>query len=254
MAQSPYIFLCDDDVEAPNDYLLKIAEYLSKNPEEGIATGYFLQKNEKGKWVYQYPTTSFLTYLWNFIFQLSVWGDFSQIKTNFVTKFIFLLIKKFYDKRGNSYTLAGWPLITNFSEQVIKTSVYTLGAAIVKKEWLLSSPFDELLVPNGIGDNYGIIANLPYHQPIKILTEAYVYHHHAPENRLKAAATYQCRVFALHYFMKKSSKFRYINIMFLYWSLAGHTIYQIAKLNGTMVKASLKTIITLIAEGNPYLK
>lgn len=252
MAKFSYILLCDDDIEAPNDYLFKMVNYLSENPETGIATGCVLQKNELGKWVYQYPTTSFFVYLWNFIFQLSVWGDFSEVKTNIFTKPIFVLIKQFYDKRRNSYTLAGWPLITSFTKPVTRTSIYGLGASVIKREWLISSPFDEQLVPSGIGDNYGITIKLRYNKPIHILTEAYVYHHYAQENRLKAALSYQYRVFALHHFIKKSSKFNYINILFLYWSIVGHTIYQISKLNGKMVKVSLKTLVTLVIGMNPY--
>ena len=254
MAISPYVFLCDDDVEMPPDYLSKITAYLNEHEEAGIVTGYFLQKNKDGEWEYQYRNTSFLKCLWNFIFQLSCWGDFSLIKTNFIIAPLLSLIKKWYAKRGNTYTKAGWPLLTDFTRTVIRTSVYTLGAAVVKKEWLLASPYEEKLVPNGIGDNYGITANMHYHMPIHILSDTHVWHHHAPENRLKNIAAYRYRIYALHYFMVNSSRFNRFNIMFLYWSLLGNILSQTFTLKPRLAGTSFTTLIVLACGQNPYLK
>jgi glycosyltransferase involved in cell wall biosynthesis len=254
MATHPYILLCDDDVEMPEDYLLKLTTYLSEHEEAGIVTGLFLQKNNDAEWEYQYKTTSLLKCLWNFIFQLSCWGDFTLIKTNFLTAPFLNAIKKWYAKRGNTYSNAGWPLLTHFTNPVTRTNVYTLGAALIKKEWLLASPFEEKLLPNGIGDNYGVTLNLPEVQPVHLLTEAFVWHHHAPENRMKMVTAYRYRIYALHYFMKKSDRFNYLNILWLYWSLIGNFIWQTGTLKFNLAFTSAYTLLLMGIGKNPYLR
>ncbi len=253
MAKSPYIFLCDDDIEVPEDYLLKLSDYLAQNPEAGIATGYFLQKNEIGVWAYEYPITSFAKFLWMFIFQNSIWGSLGHVKTNFFTQPIFDRINKLYKKRKNTCTLAGWPLITDFSSPVIRTTCYSLGAALVKKDWLTAVPFDENLTPNGIGDHYGITINLSDLQPVHILTDTHVYHHYSSENRLKSALSYQYRTLALHYFMVKSSRFGKVNIAFLIWSLMGNLIFQLLNLQLNFAKSTFITIIKIVSGQNPLI-
>jgi len=254
MATSPYILLCDDDVEMPEDYLLKLTTYTSAHEEAGIVTGLFLQKNKNAEWEYQYRTSSLLKCIWHFIFQLSCWGDLEDIKANFITAPLLRYIKQWYEKRGNTYSLAGWPLLTNFTCPVTRTAVYTLGAALIKKEWLLASPFEEKLVPNGIGDNYGVTHNLPEPQPIHLLTGAFVWHHHAPENRLKIITAYRYRVYALHYFLVNSKKFTAINRLFFYWSMLGNLLFQTFGLQGKLAATSMSTIVILMLGQNPYLK
>lgn len=253
MAECPWILLCDDDVEMPADYLMKLANYLSENEDAGIVTGLWLQKNKDGLWQYQYRTTSAIKCFWTFIFQLSCWGDFELIKTNFLTKALLGRIKIWYKKRGNGYSLAGWPLLTSFSSPVTRTAVYTLGAALIKREWLLASPFEEKLVPNGIGDNYGVTLNLPHAKPIHLLPGAQVWHHHAPENRLKTITAYRFRIYALHYFMKNSSCFNRWNRLFLYWSLVGNLLGQTFTLQLKMAGTTLSSMWILCSGKNPYL-
>ena len=253
MAANPYILLCDDDVEMPEDYLLKLTTYLADHEDAGIVTGLFLQKVEDGRWEFQFRSSSFTKCAWNFIFQLSCWGDFELVKPNFLTRPLLNVIKKWYTKRGNTYTLAGWPLLTKFTNPITLTSVYSLGAALIKKEWLLASPFEEKLVHNGIGDNYGVTLNLPVAQPIHLLTEAFVWHHHSPENRLKMITAYRYRVYALHYFMVNSNKFSASNILFFYWSMLGNLLLQIFTLQGKLAVTSLSTIMVLLFGKNPYL-
>lgn len=254
LATHPYILLCDDDVEMPVDYILKLTTYLAEHKDAGIVTGLFLQKNNEGLWAFQFRTTSFVKCLWNFIFQLSCWGDFELILTNFFTAPLLQAIKKWYKKRGNTYSLAGWPLLTHFTHPVTQTDVYTLGAALIKKEWLLASPFEEKLVPNGIGDNYGVTLNLPQAQPIHLLTGAFVWHHHAPQNRLSMITAYRYRIYALHYFIKKSNRFSTINRLFLYWSLLGNFLSQALSFQFKLAWASASTMMALCFNKNPYLQ
>jgi glycosyltransferase involved in cell wall biosynthesis len=253
LAKSPYIFLCDDDIELPPDYISKISAYISENKNAGIITGCVLQKDKNENWKHQFRTTSFLRFLWDFIFQLSVWGDFSLIKKNFINTPIIKFIERFYQKRENTYSLAGWPLLSNFTSPVTRSSVYGLGASIIKKEWLLESPFDENLVSNGIGDNYGITSNLPYHQPIHILLDTFVWHHRSPENRLKSIESYTYRIFALHYFMRKSPHFAWLNIISLYWSLFGNFLSQIFTFQLKLAFTTIQILLTLLFSQNHYL-
>lgn len=117
----PWIFLCDDDIELPVDYLQKLNEYIDVHPECGALTGRWLQK-EQGSWTDQYPVKDFRDLTWRFIFQLSVWGSIDDTKLPLYLKPLFFLIKNFYRKKGNDFTLAGWPLITDWHGEVFRTS------------------------------------------------------------------------------------------------------------------------------------
>lgn len=254
LARHDYVFLCDDDVEMPADYLLKLATYLTGHNDAGVVSGLFLQKDQYGNWEYEYRSSSMVKCTWNFAFQLSCWGGFDLVKPGWLAAPLLARVKKWYKKRGNNYSLAGWPLLTAFSSPVTRTSVYTLGAALVKREWLLQSPFEEKLVPNGIGDNYGVTLNMPVEQPVHLLTGAFVWHHHAPENRLKSITAYRYRIFALHHFMKNSSRFNRGNRLFLYWSLLGNTLSQCFSLRFNLALTSLTTLFQIASGNNPYFR
>src|SRR6185295_17891110 len=96
---------------------------------------------------------------------------------------------------------AGWPVITDFSGDFFITPVYGLGASVVGREWLLLSPYEELLDRHGIGDNYGVAMSFPV-TGIHVLNNAFVYHHQEPANRLQRPLQYLRRVFALDYFIR----------------------------------------------------
>src|SRR5687768_17940800 len=63
-----------------------------------------------------------------------IWGEIKCSK-----KF-----SRYYQQKGNHISKAGWPVLTNFTGEYFTTPVYSLGAALVKKQWLLHSPFDEV--------------------------------------------------------------------------------------------------------------
>src|SRR5882762_9095293 len=44
IASSPWIFLCDDDIEIPPDYLQKLVDHIAVRQETGALSGLFLQK------------------------------------------------------------------------------------------------------------------------------------------------------------------------------------------------------------------
>jgi len=249
-----HIFLCDDDLELPKDYVARIKEFLLQNPKANIATGLVYEKNEKGDWAYEYPAASAGELFWKFIFQQSVWYDIDKTETGYFGGWILLLMSHFYATRGNSYTLAGWPVVTQFTKPVFTTAFYGLGASVVKKEWLVASPYDELLDANGIGDNYGVALHFPELPAIHVLSELPVYHHKEEANRLSGGESYYRRGLALHYFMHGSTRFTGANRMLFVWSLLGNWAAFLAKRNWEYLRASNRLFKAIVLRNNPYIR
>lgn len=252
-AVSPYIFLCDDDMEYPPDYVSTLVRHLQENPDTGAVSGVWLNVASDGQPVFQYPTISFQNLLWNFIFQLTVWADLDAIQPNLWNHIPLGLIKKFYAARKNTFTLAGWPLISEFGTPVFETAIYSLGASIVNRNWLLQSPFDEILDRHGIGDNYGVAINFPGKQGIAVLTDTYTIHHRTSQNRLPYELIYFRRLMALHYFMVKSERFSASNRGFLLWSLLGNWFSQTFRGNKALARATARALKLIATGRNPYL-
>src|SRR5215203_1952162 len=110
LAKSEWIFLCDDDIEIPADYLQKLTTYINDHPDTGAISGLWLQK-DGNTWTASYPETSARQLLWKYIFRLSIWGPIKCSGNNFVIR----KIKRYYQDKGNHITKAGWPVITNLS-------------------------------------------------------------------------------------------------------------------------------------------
>ena len=252
-ANSSHIFLCDDDIELPDNYIFNIKNYLLQTPDVYVASGLILEKNEQNKWGYVYPIKSVSQLCWRFIFQQSVWCDLKNMKTNFFNQWIYACICNFYAKRKNTYTLAGWPLITDFNEPVFKTAFYGLGASIIKKEWLEISPFDESLDNHGFGDNYGVALNFPQFPAIHVLTNIHAYHHKINTNRLPASQSYYKRVLALYYFMSNNKRFGITNRFFLVWSLLGNGLVHAVKGQTNFLKVTV-TLMGKILTSKPKIQ
>jgi glycosyltransferase involved in cell wall biosynthesis len=250
-ATGDWIFLCDDDIELSKDYLEKLEQYITLHPECSAAAGRLLQQ-EDDKWIDQYPVTGAKDLIWRFIFQLSVWGDLQNIKSSFSpVNLLLVYINKFYSRRANSVTLAGWPLITSWSTS-FQTTIYSLGADLIRRDWLLQSPYDEVLDPSGIGDNYGVAIGFPQSRGIHVIDSTIAYHHRANENRLDRTLAYYRRVLALHYFIKKSKRFGHATTLFFLWSLTGNALLYTAKGSKKMIRANLKIILLILTNRNPY--
>ena len=114
VSDGDHILLCDDDIELPSNYLQEITEYIQSS-HAGAVSGLVIQPDDSGLWRSQYPPSRLLALLWRFFFQLSVWGEVDQIKTNAVGRVFLSSLKSFYRWRANTFTWAGWPLITDFS-------------------------------------------------------------------------------------------------------------------------------------------
>jgi hypothetical protein len=126
-----------------------------------------------------------------------------------------------------------------------------VGASTIKKELLLKNPFDEVLDQYGIGDNYGICISFP--GKVVVLTNTFVLHYKDSENRLDATIAYYRRVLALHYFMKKSKRFNFINTLWLLWSLIGIMIMFVKNSQFILARAALKSIIQYL-HNNPLYR
>ena len=247
-ARSPWVFLCDDDIEVPSDYLEKISAFHDVHPETGILSGLFLQE-ENGAWTAQYPLHSAKQLIWTFLFQQSIWGEIQVADARWGVR----KIKEYYGRKGNHISKAGWPVITRFSGEYFETPLYSLGAALVRKDWLLACPFDEVLDRHGMGDNYGVAASIPG-ACLTVLTSAFVYHHKEPVNRLKRPLQYFRRVLALDYFITTKEKLRHVRKYRLLWSLAGNLLGFIRAGDWMMIQPGIKVLLIIAFHRNPYTR
>ncbi|MGA9406844.1 MAG: glycosyltransferase family A protein [Bacteroidota bacterium] len=252
-AAGSYIFLCDDDLEFPQDYISEIKAFIRTNPGAKAVTGSWNEKNKAGEWGYEYPVGSIGQLYWKFIFQQGIWCDIKKIKAGYFNRFICRFVFRFYLKRKNTYSLAGWPLVTPFENPTFKTAFYSLGASVVRRDWLLSSPFDEVLDAHGIGDHYGVALHFPDFPAIHVLTDVPAYHHKIETNRLSEAESYYKRGLALHYFMWESQRFTSINRLFFMWSLIGNWIAFLVRGNRPHLEAANKIFFTILKGNNPYI-
>lgn len=245
-----WILLCDDDIELESNYLQILSRYIESNPECGALAGRLLQK-EGAYWVDQYPVKNFYDLTWRFIFQDSVWGGFDTLQISSWQRPLFTLMKNWYTKRGNIVTAAGWPLITDWGKDFFCTKIYSLGANLIRRDWLLKSPYDEVLDRSGIGDNYGVALGFPGRLAINVIASTHAYHHRAEENRLARNVSHYRRILALQYFLKRSGQNKIAHAWFL-WSLLGKTFAYAFKGDWKMILATVKAIVLILTNRNPY--
>jgi glycosyltransferase involved in cell wall biosynthesis len=251
-ATGNWILLSDDDVEFKDDYLEELENYIRQNSNCGAVAGRLLEY-EENTWTDQYQVPDFKHLFWRFIFQLHIWGDIDSVRPHFLERPLVFFIKKFYAWRGNGFSLAGWPLITNWKGPVIQTCVYSLGANLIKKEWLINSPYDELLDSRGIGDNYGVALGFPGRNSICVLASTFAYHHRAEENRVDPQTAYYRRLLALHYFIKRNRRrFSPLTNIFFIWSILGKGILFLSKGNHKMATQTFKAMGLILRGRNPY--
>ncbi|HEY0273370.1 MAG TPA: glycosyltransferase family A protein, partial [Chitinophaga sp.] len=109
-ARAAWIFLCDDDIEVPENYLQLISAYVQQHPACGAVSGLVLQR-EQGTWTAFYPVRSAKELLLKYIFGLSIWGDIRCTSGNLLVR----RIQKYYARKGNHIARSGWPVITDCS-------------------------------------------------------------------------------------------------------------------------------------------
>jgi len=206
-------------------------------------------QQEGRQWKATYPEKSATGLLWKYIFQLGIWGEIECSANNVVVR----KVKRHYERKGNHISKAGWPVITDFSGEYFTAVVYSLGCCLVKKEWLLRSPFDEVLDRHGIGDNYGVIMGFPG-PGIRVLNNTCVYHHQEPANRLQKPLQYYRRALALHYFIKTRPSLSQVKTRWLLWSLIGNLLRFTFSESWMMIRAAFESIWTIVSGQNPYCR
>jgi glycosyltransferase involved in cell wall biosynthesis len=244
LASAPWVFLCDDDMEVPPDYLTRLAAHVASHPACGAVSGLFLEK-QGGGWSGQFPETSSLVVAWKFLFEMGMWGPIRGRGP--LTRAIAGRCRA----RGNHIARSGWPVITEMEGAFFRTPVYTLGAALVRRDWLLASPFDESLDSHGLGDNYGVAIGFPP-EGIHVLNEAPVYHHRAEANRIADGVAQERRMLALDYFIQTRRELGDARTAHLLWSLIGTAILHAASGNGTVSRAMLRAFARVVTGRNPY--
>jgi glycosyltransferase involved in cell wall biosynthesis len=246
LANGEWIFLCDDDIEVPPNYISQLANHLKDNKLAGAASGLVLQKDDNDKWQSQYPITKNVDLFYRFIFCAGMWGSIT-VKKRIFNAFII----NYYQNKGNHLSKAGWPVLTNFKDPFFNTPIYGLGASLIKKEWLVTSPFEEALDANGYGENYGVAKGFPH--PINVVSSAFVYHHHEKSNRQKSWLTEQKRTLALHFFLKINKNISRYATNWLLWSIVGKIIYYFLKLKWKHAVCALETFLLILINRNPYI-
>jgi hypothetical protein len=150
-------------------------------------------------------------------------------------------------------TIAGWPVITQLDKPYFTTQTYSLGSSITKRTWLIESPYDEVLDPSGIGDNYGVTLGFMNGQGMYVTHSTYSHNYRAKDNRLEASTAYFRRILALHYYLMTRKGFTANNRRWFVWSLLGNVLLSVGKLKFHLVKANVKAIVLILMNKNPYV-
>lgn len=243
-AASPSIFLCDDDMEVSPDYLTRLAAHAAAHPACGAVSGLMLEK-QAGGWSGQFPETSSLVVAWKFLFEMGLWGPIRARGP------IARAIAGRYRARGNHLARSGWPVITEMDGAFFRVPIYSLGATLVKRDWLLASPFDESLDSHGLGDNYGVAIGFPP-EAIHIVNDAPVHHHRAPANRLADGVAQERRMLALDYFIRTRPELAGVGTAHFLWSLVGAGLLHAASGNHAVSRAMFRAFARAATGRNPY--
>jgi glycosyltransferase involved in cell wall biosynthesis len=242
LARGTHIWLADDDLEFPPNYIELLADFLKNHPDVGAVCGILPHPTESKR-------MSTVSLLYRFLFQLSVWTDLGTAQGT-VRSFLVA----WFARRGNGFTLAGWPLVTQQRSAAFRTSVYGLGGSLIRRSWLLESPFDEILDSHGIGDNYGVALGFPEAQPITVLPSVTYAHHRDQSERLPDHLAAFHRVLALDYFMSYSNRFTWIHRAFLIWSLIGDMFSTCLLRRWPRLASIVKALWLILARKNPYVR
>lgn len=246
LAKAPWVFICDDDIEVPNDYLEKLAKHIATAKQAVAISGNVLHLQNQ-QWLPYFTERSPRQLLWKYVFGLSIWGAI-EIQQNWLTKKII----NAYKKKGNYIAKTGWPVINNFCGNYFTVPTFGLCAAVIKKQWLQQIKYDEVLDPNGIGDNYGLAIQFPP-QSIHIVNEAFVFHHKETTNRLNHSVQFYRRILALDYFRQTSNNIDHVKKRWLLWSLSGCLLQFTITFNKPLIKACGKLIVKIAFNKNDYV-
>jgi glycosyltransferase involved in cell wall biosynthesis len=253
-ARGSHVLLCDDDVEPPPTYLEALLGHVAAWPATVAVSGLLSEPDATGAFPTSPAVPSFRHLLASFVFQLTVFGDVDAVEATPLTAAPLALLKRWYRRRGNRWSLAGWPLVTRVESPAFRTATYGLGAALVRRDALLGSPFDERLGTHGVGDHYGVALGFPGERAITVLTGLPVRHHRVPEHRLEAGEAHVRRALALDYFMRASGRFPRSSRVWLAWSLLGKAGLTALRGRPHAARASLRALALIATGRNPLLR
>ncbi|MDH4071116.1 MAG: glycosyltransferase family 2 protein [Ignavibacteria bacterium] len=246
-ARGSHVFLCDDDIEIPADYTRRVVAHLNDSSAPVAVSGILTEPDHSGVFDDGSRSLSVSSLLSSFFFQHGLWGDVDSVRAGIPASVPLSFLKWYFRKRNNTFSLAGWPLFTQIRYPFSRTAVYGLGAAVVPREWLLQSPYDETLDTHGIGDNYGVSLGFPGKMPIAVLPDLAVKHHKEPGNRLHPDEVYRLRVLALYRYVSLDPRFGILTRVFLVWSLFGRFVVMALAGNTAMRNSAGRAIREIVA-------
>lgn len=246
-SKSDYIFLCDDDVELPENYLEALLVHLEKYPKTNVVSGlvYELINNQ---WHYAEKKESFWKLLYANIFGLSVWVEIN--KNDFTENNLTHLFVSNYLKKGNRIAKSGWPIVIDYSNPFFHTPIYSLMASLVRAEKIKEVRFETAFYENGIGDNYDFLIGL--NSEVTVITSLKVLHHEEKINRVAHEKAYRFRIHALHYIMLKHQRFQKVHLAYFLWSLIGKSLVFLSKRKFNLVYSNLEVILRILCNRPLY--
>lgn len=251
-AKGSHVLLCDDDIEPSPDYVERLTCFVEHHPDVGAVTGVWIEPDASGRFGEPFPVPRFRTLAINFVAQRTVWGDVEATKGNAFTSLPLALLKRWYRRRGNTWSLSGWPLLTQVQGPFVQAAIYTLGSALVRRDWLLASPYDERAGPHGAGgDNYSVALGFPGERAITLLTDVPVRHHKEHRNRIDKASGYYHRTLFLVHVMRMSSRFSLLNQVFLIWTLLFNAAQFGISGHAELFRASVRALGVVFTGRNP---
>lgn len=248
-AASEFIFLCDDDMEVPADYVAALAGFFETHPSESVVSGLIAEPGPDGKFRDSPPLTA-RRLVWNYLFMLGAWGDLREIRTSRINGWIVDRVKRAIRRKGNTQTKAGWPIVTWMGEPEFTTKFYGLGASLVRRKLLLEFPFDETLDVSGIGDHYGFALNVSRTSRITVFASNRCHHHHTAQQRMQSSTIYSLRILALDHFQQGIDGYKVARRFALLWSLVGNLIPFVIRGKWAYVTATLRVVMIILAGRN----
>jgi glycosyltransferase involved in cell wall biosynthesis len=252
-ATGSHVLICDDDIEPPPEYLASLTSYVRDHLDAGAVSGVLREAEGEGRFSTGLPVPSLRHLCFAWLFQLTVWADVEAARAGPLGRAPLAALRRWYRGRGNTWSLAGWPLVTQRDRTILHTATYGLGASLVRRDWLLASPFDERLGAHGIGDNYGVALGFPGAAPVAVLLDLPVLHHRERENRPTGADVFFRRALALDYFLRTSPRFRPSARLWLAWSLLGQALVFAARGPRDRLPRALRAAAMVLSGSNPLL-
>ena len=236
---SEYIFLCDDDIVLPKNYLQKLFDFLEISPEYRIATGEEVQLDTTKTWKPVYEELRHVNLWFKYVFSLSVFTDLSKAyyRKNPISRYVSNRLLR----QNNKVSISGWPRMCSFSYPLSEIAIYSLEASLVRASYLKNNLYNEALSQHGIGDNYEVVLNINEGKhKIAILRDVQFKHFKAPSNRISKVNSYTQRIYELKRVVFTSQHFSLKNRLYLVWSLTGNVLYFLGKGEWSLFYATLK--------------